>query len=268
MAVHIRNESGKVLICSCPARGYIGWVLDQTFDIEALEIHVLASDPGPDPTTFVLVHGIGVAASYFRPLAEELSRHGRVIAVSLPGFGPTKDPDRTVRISQYARVTREAVTRVGAGQAVWVGHSMGTQVVVEAVAQDPTIASRVVLLSPVVNRAERGALTLARRFTRSAARESVPSAMASVKALLGGGLGSFFRAFPIMLAYPIEERICAIDVPTLLVTGELDETAPRYWLDELAEACPGETHVDVVGHASHQAMYTRPAVVADLIVKG
>ncbi len=235
------------------------------YRIEDLEVQVVASDASDEDQTFVLIHGIGVAASYFEPLARQLRTRGRVVAVNLPGFGPTKDPDHAVRISQFARVAREAVARSGVTSAVWVGHSMGTQVVTEAVAQDPTIATRVVLLSPVVNIRERRPRTLAWRFARSAARESVPSAAASVKALLGGGLRSFVRTFPIMVAYPIEERIRAVPADVLLITGELDETAPRDWLDYLGQRAAGSAEVRVVPHASHQAMFTRPDVVADLI---
>ena len=41
----------------------------------------------PDLPTFVLVHGLGVSSRYFVPLAELLSRHGRVVVFDLPGFG-------------------------------------------------------------------------------------------------------------------------------------------------------------------------------------
>lgn len=189
-----------------------------------------------------------------------------MVAVNLPGFGPTKDPDRSVRIAQFARIAREAVARSGVNAAVWVGHSMGTQVVVEAAAQDPTLATRLVLLSPVVNSRERRLPVLAWRFARSAARESIPSAAASVKALLGGGLFAFFRTLPVMLAYPIERRIETVPCDIVLVTGELDETSPQQWLAELAARAPGEAHTVVVPGASHQAMFTHADQVSTVIV--
>ena len=238
---------------------------DSTFEIEGLEVQVLASESTPEAVTFVLVHGLGVAASYFTPLAHELESMGRVIAVNLPGFGPTADPDHTVRISQFARIAREAVSRVGVTSAIWVGHSMGTQVVVEAVAQDPSIAQRVVLLSPVVNARERRLPILAWRFARSAARESASSAAAALRALLGGGVRSFFRTLPVMIAYPIDDRIAQVPNDLVLITGELDETAPAEWLAYLAERAGGATAVRVVPDASHQAMYTKPSLVAQII---
>lgn len=237
------------------------------FEIEGLEVQVLSSEGGEDGApVFVLVHGIGVAASYFEPLARALLAHGRVVAVNLPGFGPTKDPDRSIRITQFARIAREAVARSGVGVAVWVGHSMGTQVVVEALAQDPTIAQRAVLLSPVVNQKERSLRLLAWRFARSATRESIPSAAASVRALLGGGLFAFFRTLPVMLAYPMDQRIREVTAEMLLVTGELDETSPRRWLEELAAHTSGDAHVRVVPGAAHQAMFTHADEVAGLVL--
>ena len=234
-----------------------------TIDVDGLQVQALVSDGDPEHT-FVLVHGLGVSSHYFRPLAEALAPRGRLVLMNLPGFGPTPHPDRALRISQFAATARRMADELNIVDAVWIGHSMGTQVVVEAAAQDPGLASQVVLLDPVVNRAERTAPKLVFRFLQSASKEPPSSALASVRAFLSCGPRWLIETFPGMLAYPIEDRIRAVTAEVLIASGTLDTMAPESWLQELARNAAGPARVVLVDGA-HQAMHTHALDVADLI---
>src|SRR6187551_1240 len=88
--------------------------------------------PGPDhddARSYVLVHGIGVSSRYFRPLAVELAKTGRVFLIDLPGYGAAPDPRRDVPLSAHAGVLAGFLRESGLVEPVLVGHSMGTQVV-------------------------------------------------------------------------------------------------------------------------------------------
>lgn len=235
-----------------------------SIEIDGSQLQVLTTD-GDAEHTYVLVHGLGVASSYFEPLATALAEAGRLVLLNLPGFGSTPSPEDVLRISEFAHLARRAATELNVEQAVWIGHSMGTQVVVEAAAQDPDLASRIVLLSPVVNKDSRRGRTVIRQFAQSALKEPLSSAAASVRAFLSCGPRWMAEVFPAMLAYPIEERIAETTVDVLLVTGEDDLMAPRTWLDELAAAAGGEAEVAVVP-GSHQAMHSHADMVAELII--
>lgn len=234
-------------------------------EIDGFQLQALTTDGDPE-RTHVLVHGLGVASSYFEPLAAALARSGRLVLLNLPGFGPTPSPDASLRIGEFATLARRVADELGVHDAVWVGHSMGTQVVVEAEAQQPGLMSRMVLLSPVVNSQDRRGRTLLRQFTQSALRESLPSAAASVRAFLSCGPRWMYEVFPAMLGYPIEDRIALTQVETLLVSGEHDLMAPRAWLEELAERAGGGVRIAVVP-GSHQAMHSHAGEVARLIVE-
>lgn len=243
--------------------------VDSTLQIRGLELRVLDSGTGADPgrATFVLVHGLGVSSVYFRDLAHALAAHGRVLALDLPGFGRTDRPERSLRVAEYAMVLTEALGRMGIEDAVLVGHSMGCQVVVEALARDQSVGIAGVLLGPVVNPAQRRLPRLVLRFAQSILRETPRSVTPSLLAWLRTGPRMLIDTFPTMVGYPIHERISAVGAPLLLLAGAKDRMAPRSWLERLAQAAGGEAHILVVEDASHQVMVTDTGIVTDAALR-
>src|SRR3546814_1144564 len=63
---------------------------------------LVAEIQGTGRTTFVLIHGIGMGRTVFADAARHLHRHGRVIAVDLPGYGEAPEPARTPAIERMA----------------------------------------------------------------------------------------------------------------------------------------------------------------------
>lgn len=233
-------------------------------DIDGLPLNVRTVD-GEGDETFVLVHGLGVSSHYFGPLAEQLVRHGRVVVLNLPGFGPVARPGKSLRIEQFAQVARKAASELEIDRAVWVGHSMGAEVVVEAVRQDPGIASRVVLLAPVVDADERRPAQVLWRFFRSATHEPLSSAAASVRAFMSCGPRWLFNIFPAMIDYRIEDGIADLDADLLVVSGVHDRVSPAGFGHELARRAGGRARsIEIEG--AHQAMHSHPREVAALIV--
>ncbi|MFH6688689.1 alpha/beta fold hydrolase, partial [Cellulosimicrobium funkei] len=108
-------------------------------------VHVSGAD-APD-VVVVLVHGVGSSARAFDPVRRALLRPGAlprvaVHAIDLPGFGAAPRAPRDVSIEEHAAVVAEHVRRHvldlpdGAPRPVvaLVGHSMGAQVVAQAMA--------------------------------------------------------------------------------------------------------------------------------------
>lgn len=241
---------------------------DSTITVRGLELRILDSGPGNDPSarTFVLVHGLGVSSLYYRELADDLAPHGRVIAVDLPGFGRTETPERSLRMSHFAAVLQEAVEALGLGDAVLIGHSMGTQVVVEALVRRPGIASSAVLIGPVVNAAERRVPLVVWRFLQSVFAETPASVAPSILAWLRCGPRMLFDTIPPMVDYRLEDRIAEVEVPVVILAGANDRLAPLAWLDRLGRAAGGGARVEVVSDASHQVMVTHPERVTATIL--
>ena len=213
--------------------------------------------------TYVLVHGLGVSARYFRPLAQLLAREGRVFAPDLPGFGRSPRPEHPLSVPDLAHVVAGLIRDRGLVTPVLVGHSMGAQVVTELAATHPGLVARMILLGPVVNTAERTAVWQAARLVQDAVREPLPLNALLTVDYLRCGTRWYAATVAQMLAYRIDQRLPQVTAPVVVVRGQHDPIAPRGWIRELAEIAPRATEVEVDG-AGHVVMYTRPAAVAAL----
>lgn len=230
--------------------------------VRGMDVRVFESDVVTGPA-FVLVHGFGVSSRYFGPLAAELSRYGRVLVLDLPGFGDTRDPDHAPRITGFAHVVNATIRQLNVVDPVLVGHSMGTQVVVEALLRAPGLARGAVLAAPVVNDRERGAAVLMWRFIQSGVKEPPASAWDSIRGFLHSGPRWLLRNFGPMLHYPIEDFVPETDAPLIVVGGVGDRIAPPDWCHRLATAREGISVVIVDG-AAHQMIHTNATEVASI----
>lgn len=219
---------------------------------------------GTGETTFVLVHGIGMGRTVFTGLAEMLSEHGRVIAVDLPGFGETPEPDRTPTIERLADIVAAFLHSERIQAPVLIGHSMGTQVIVEVSVRHPELDARLVLIGPTVQMGKRRALTQLRKLARDLADESP-------KVLITGGR-EYLRAGPnlrrkmrAMLVHRPELAYPRIAGDTLVLRGESDTVSPRDWCEYVASAIP-HAHLDEVPDSGHETMIKNPAPAARLIL--
>src|SRR5918998_6018713 len=131
--------------------------------------HVSSSADEP-PRAVVLVHGVGSSSRAFRRLVPLLTPHAQVHAIDLPGFGVSPRTRRDVTIREHAEVLADYVRVhvLGAGMPapVLVGHSMGSQVVVQTLADSPEAGTAGVLVGPT---SDRGARTLVQQAARLAA---------------------------------------------------------------------------------------------------
>ena len=214
--------------------------------IHGMDVRVFESDVITGPA-FVLIHGFGVSSRYFGPLAKELSHQGRVLVLDLPGFGKTTDPDHALRITGFADVVNEIIRELAVVTPVLIGHSMGTQVAVEALIRAPELSHGAVLAAPVVNDRERRAGLVLWRFVQSAVKETPASAWASIRGFLQSGPRWLIRHFSPMLNYRIEDRIPELKVPLTVVGGTRDRIAPPDWCHRLASTRDGIDRADCLG---------------------
>ncbi len=233
--------------------------------IHGMDVRVFESDVITGPA-FVLIHGFGVSSRYFGPLAKELSHQGRVLVLDLPGFGKTTDPDHALRITGFADVVNEIIRELAVVTPVLIGHSMGTQVAVEALIRAPELSHGAVLAAPVVNDRERRAGLVLWRFVQSAVKETPASAWASIRGFLQSGPRWLIRHFSPMLNYRIEDRIPELKVPLTVVGGTRDRIAPPDWCHRLASTRDGIDLVVVEG-AAHEMIYTNAAEVAHVALQ-
>lgn len=228
---------------------------------EVVLTRLTPADGGTGAVPVVLVHGIGVSGRYFGPLARELALEGPVLVPDLPGFGASPRPDEPLTIADHAAVLTELVRREGWTAPVLVGHSMGAQVVTEAAAATPGLASGVVLVGPVAEPGKRSVLHQGWRLLRDGRHETARANWVVMTDYLRTGPRWYAATLPHMLDYPLEERIAAVREPVLLVRGGNDPIAQPEFLERLA-ARAADARVDEVPGEGHVVMMRSPRTAA------
>ncbi len=223
------------------------------------------SSAGSRGRAFVLVPGVGVAATYFEFLAPALAEHGDVYALDLPGFAGLPRPEEQPTAAFFARHVVGVLDRYDLTDPVLIGHSMGTQVVAEVLAVRPGL-SHAVLVSPVINEAEASAPVQAVRFAQSAVRETPHLAVTALSAYILCGVVYFLTVLPHLLRYRLSERIGLGDAALLLIRGELDRTSPRRFHSRLAREAK-DARTWEIEEAAHSIINAHAIGVAELTVR-
>lgn len=235
----------------------------------------VSSSAPSDARPFVLVAGVGVAATYFEFLAPTLAQRGEVYALDLPGFAGMPRPEAQPTAAYFASHVEAVLDHYDLVDPVLIGHSMGTQTVTEVMRHRPEL-SHAVLVSPVVNEAESAPPLQAVRFAQSAVHESLHLAMTALSAYVLCGLAYFLTVVPHMSRYRISERVSEVEAKILFIRGELDRTSPRRFHARLLAAAKdasqweilGAAHSIINGHAIGVARLTEQHVDGTLARRG
>lgn len=229
-------------------------------------VHASAGTPnGTSAPAYVLIHGIGVSSRYFARLHGILAQTATTYSLDLPGFAGTPKPGRQLSIADYADFILAVLTKLGVESCVLVGHSMGSQLVVEAAAKAPDLVARLVLMGPVTDVRRRNPLRQGWDLALDSVIAETPKANWLVASdYLRCGPRWYLTELPVMLKYPIEDRITAVHAPVLVLRGARDTVAARQWCGLLASLAPvGRLH-EVPG-CGHVVQHKAPGEVARAI---
>jgi pimeloyl-ACP methyl ester carboxylesterase len=220
----------------------------------------------------VLLHGVTDSWRSFEPVLPHLPDDVRAIAVTLRGHGDAPKPEAGYQIEDLAGDVIALMDELALGQAIVVGHSMGTMVAENIAVERPERVLGLVLAGTFgqPQRACPGLLEVRAEFgdiqdpiARGVAHEFQASTTA--RPLDPGQLDVFvdeslkvparvwreaFRAFP-EVDYSAELR--SLRAPALLVWGDQDVLIPRAEQDLLLDTLP-DARLEVyegTGHAVH-----------------
>ncbi len=141
--------SGGVVYKDAPALEFAQFDYGFTSHSRAVRgINVSYMDEGSGPQTLVLVHGLASNGGFWRYNIAELSRHYRVIAVDLPGYGKSDKGVYPYTMSFYADVVSGLLTQLGVGKVTYIGHSMGGQIGIHFSFRHPEQLERLILAAP------------------------------------------------------------------------------------------------------------------------
>lgn len=177
----------------------------------------------------VLVHGIGMSSRYLARLHDALLPHADVYSLDLPGFGGMPKPGREVDIETMAAALAEVIASLDAGPVVLVGHSMGTQWVVELGLQRPDLVTRIVAIGAVTDAAHRTATAQMRALAVDTLLEPPGTNWIVTTDYIRCGVPWYLAQLRPMLRYPMERRVAGLTVPLLVMRGERDPIASTDW---------------------------------------
>ena len=102
--------------------------------------------PGGETATLLLLHGLGGCARHWLQVLPALGERSRVVALDLPGFGRSQPIAGTVSLERIVDVLAAAVSTLGLGPVVVVGHSFSGPVAIRFAAAHPDAAAGVALI--------------------------------------------------------------------------------------------------------------------------
>lgn len=214
---------------------------------------------------YVLLHGIGVSHRYLARLHLELAGSADVYSFDLPGFGKSPRPRRQLQVADYAAFVAGVLADEGVRNAVVIGHSMGAQSAAELALREPELVAAVVLMGPVVDSGRKSVTWQALALTRDAMfSESLGANMIVFSDYLRAGFRWYLTEMPVMMGYPMKDKVAAVRQPVLVLRGTKDPIAGNAWCAALASAAQQGTFKEIDGQG-HVFQHTAPDAAARTI---
>lgn len=195
-----------------------------------------------------LLHGLGVGARYFGPLAAEL---GDVVVPEV------REP---MPIAAVAERFAEALEP----GALVVANSMGCQAAAEIAVRRPELVGALVLVGPTIDPTIGGAFGHMARFLVDAWYEPPALTATVVRDYFAMGPLKVRRQASYALAHRLGPLLPLIEQPAIVVRGSHDPLSTAGWAREVAKLLPQGSLVTLAG-AAHAAHYSHAREVADLV---
>lgn len=200
-------------------------------------IHV--TQQGSGNLAIVFLHYYGGSSRTWDKIAEKLSDRYRIVATDHRGWGDSDAPPDGYRIADLADDAQGVIDALGLRRYVLVGHSMGGKVAQLIASRKPSGLQGLVLLAPsppspmLLSEEQRATLSGAYQSRESV--EFVLDNVLTAKPLDGAcreqvvedslkGAPQAKTAWPeIAMREDISAAVKHIDVPTIVISGELDQ---------------------------------------------
>lgn len=204
----------------------------------------------------LLVHGLASNAGFWRYNISELSKHFRIIAVDLPGYGKSDKGNYSYKMTFFANTIKQLLDELQIDKVNFVGHSMGGQIGIWFSILYPDRVNKLVLASTAgiekFNRGEgewlKSVVTI--RSVKNTNEEGVRRNLSNnfynwreelewmveerVRMAKAKDFDLFARAVNRsvagMIDEPTSDKLSQIKAPTLIIYGEKDGLIPNPYL--------------------------------------
>lgn len=257
---------------------------------DGTRMRTIVDGVGPD---VVLLHGYGVSMRAWNLVQTALVAQGhRVIAADWRGHGQTNIGSDGIQPEVVAADIAAMLGLHDVRDAVLVGHSTGGYISIVTLLEHPETAERLrglVLFASLAGDAAKDApqtrllipLITSGVLQRMLQHESFalpfaasiygpnPSPTACrvfIEDFLSNDHTALVPLLQRLAHTSFYARLGEIDVPTVVVCGEEDQTTPRWHSEQMGAGIPGARNVWVAGHG-HGMNWSAPTVLVDLIAE-
>jgi 2-hydroxy-6-oxonona-2,4-dienedioate hydrolase len=204
----------------------------------------------------VLVHGLGVSADYWIRNGPALAAAGcRVLAPDLPGFGRSTGDEADVGVAAQARMLAEWAAALDLGPAVYVGHSVSCQSVVELAGAEPARVVGLVLAAPTQGTRAPAIWHEAARFARDAFREPLRLYPVIGEAYLRAGPVRWVRTWRAARRHDLHAAARRVRVPCVVLLGTRDPVVTHPEAGALTAALRN-ARLQMLEGGTHALIYT------------
>jgi (E)-2-((N-methylformamido)methylene)succinate hydrolase len=208
----------------------------------------------------VLIHGVGLQGTIWKPQVEALRASHEVIAVDMPGHGGSSLPPANASLSYYADAILALLDALKIGRAHVVGHSMGALVATEFALTHPNRVASLVAMNAVFCRTPEQRAAIEARVTAlgdNPARpdwsgtigrwfgEPMPPSLEGAAAYTHALLSKvdpvgYERTYRLFAGSDTEHRnrLSQLAVPALFFTGEHDPNSTPSMSEAMAGIAP------------------------------
>ncbi len=245
-------------------------------------IHIYVEDSGAGDVPLVFLHYWGGSSRTWHRVTSELAHAHRTIATDHRGWGQSDAPASGYTLADLAADAQGVIDALGLQRYILVGHSMGGKVAQLLASRRPRGLAGLVLVAPSPPSPMQ--LPLEVRQGMVAAYSSRESIKATVEQVLAGKplsaddletvmQDSLSGAPPAKMAWPlvmsqedITAQVSSIEVPTIVVAGELDRVEGLATLE--AEVLPRLPHAVLhrLPGTGHLSMLESPKQMAQIIL--
>ncbi len=197
-----------------------------------------------DGDPVILIHGLGGTSNVFAPLTGVLSRFYKCVRPDLPGSGRSKTPS-SLSLVELADAMGTLMDENGGGKWHVVGHSLGTIVCQHLAVRRPDLVRSLSLIGPLLAPPDAARPALKDRATKArtdgmvgiadlivqagtsaSTKTNNPEIAALVREIMMRQDPEGYAVTCEALAAVEAADVAQISVPSLLITGDEDGTAP------------------------------------------
>jgi 2-hydroxy-6-oxonona-2,4-dienedioate hydrolase len=261
LAYRMGGMSGSKLTAVANKKVYTSFWLKTN----GLQVHTRRSlELRPAVRSVVLVHGLGVSADYMLPTLVRLAPDFNVWAPELPGFGKSDKPAHVLDIHELADTLAAWVRVIEIPSAVFLGNSLGCQVIIDLAVRYPSVVEATVLIGPTVDIKGHTMIQQLWRGLRDLVHEPWSLWRILARDYLLTGTVRMWQTFQFALQDDVLSKCPRVMAPTLIVRGTKDTISPARWVERLASLMPNSCAAEIP-EGTHASNYSTPDELAGLV---